>query len=220
MTTLRSYTRSEEAYTDAALLSSMGFNASVFDERAYGGNLLGSTSGSIRIEVPEEQVADATQLISTRPPKVPRDQPSEPSETASLDELELSRLLRCILIFDTALSLIVTVFGSALAPVAPETVDKFLRSLALSDALWRLAYVSYWPLVGFIIASNLLCLFSLQIGRSLFAFTFVWAILTQLGPPPAVYGPWLGFLGSLQWTTGSIALALMYWSPLRGKFTR
>ena len=66
MGTFRVYYKSEEAYADAAFLCGMGLNATVFDEQGFGGNALGASTESIRIELPDHEVTEATALLRRR----------------------------------------------------------------------------------------------------------------------------------------------------------
>lgn len=220
MPIFRTYSKSEQACTDAALLCEMGLDAVVVEDRAYGGNILGATSASIRIELPEAQMAEAHRLLAE--PSIQAEPRQEPplSPAASEPTVNLRKLLRWLLIYDLVFEAVVLSFPHLFAPEAPAEVETFLKSLAFSDALWRFAYVSYWPLFGLTIVANLLCLAELRIGRSLYAFTMVWTILCALGPPSDIPAPVIDFFGSLQWTGASIAVALMYWSPLRERFEK
>lgn len=215
MKILRSYSQSERAYADAAFLSSMGISATVIDERALGGNLLGVSSPDIRIELPDDEHSKALELLAS---KDSQQAPEIASSTPAVAETNLLGLFRSILIFDVCCYAAYVGFPSHFVVEPPASVSDYLVSLAFSDALWRLAFVSYWPLIIFGVLSNVLCYWFSSIGRTLFAVTVVWSVLVQLGPPPQIFGPALGFLGSLQSILTSIALALMYWSPLRDRF--
>jgi hypothetical protein len=215
MATFRSYSKSEEAYADAAFLCGMGLDATVFDERAFGGNLLGNGVSGIRIELPDEQITEANQLMAARVSEEKAPLASSPEPVAPVN---LDCLFRWLLISDLGLSALIVGGGDFLTVTPPDSVNEFLVSLSFSDALWRLAYLSYWPLTLFGMLSNILCLFYNRIGRSLFAFTIVWSLLIQLGPPPQILGPAIDFIGGLQGTLTCIALALMYWSPLSERF--
>lgn len=132
----------------------------------------------------------------------------------------LQRFFRCILAFDLAFYIAVAVFGHLFVQEPPQAVNDYLVSVALSPGLWRLCYDSYWPLMILCMLPNVLCYFYLPLGRSLFLLTTVWSLMIQLGSPPMIFGPYYAFLGGLQACLSSIALALMYWSPLSGKFSR
>ncbi|MBL9145807.1 MAG: hypothetical protein JNM99_19160 [Verrucomicrobiaceae bacterium] len=222
MAIFRTYSKSEQACIDAALLCEMGLDAVVVEDRAYGGNILGATSASIRIELPEEQFAEATSLLAevesaTSPPlteSAPLHNVTQQSPT------RLRSFLRWLLVYDLMFEVLVACCPALFTPKVPEEVEQYFTSLALSDALWRFAYLSHWPLLGLTMVANALCLGELRIGRTLYACTLGWAIVCMLGPPPPVAGPLFGFFGSLQWTGASIALALMYWSPLAQRFVR
>ena len=222
MAIFRTYSKSEQACTDAALLCEMGLDAMVVEDRAYGGNILGATSASIRIELPEEQFAEAAGLLAGIESPT---QPSQAERAPSLDSSQqstakLRRLLRWLLVFDLLFEGMVGCCPAFFISEVPAEVERYFRNLAFSDALWRFAYLSSWPKFGLTIIANILCLAELRIGRSLFACTLAWAIFCTLGPPPQVLGPLVAFFGTLQWTGATIALALMYWSPLRERFEK
>ncbi len=222
MKIFRTYSKSEQACVDAAVLCEMGLNAVVVEDRAYGGNILGATSASIRIELPEDQFIEAARLLkdlhSASPATEPQTSLPVVSEERSPDALHL--LLKWILISDLVIDAIILGFSKHLIVVPPSEVVEFLRSLAFSDALWRLSFLSYWPLMFLSALANLLCLASLRIGRSLYTFTMVWALVGTLGPPPMIFGPTMEFIGGLQWSASCVAFALMYWSPLSRRFAR
>lgn len=219
MPVFRAYSKSEEAYADAAFLCSMGLDASVVDERAFGGNLLGTSTEGIRVELSEEQLATATQLLETRDFDVSKTLPKE-TITPDHSTFTLGRWLRALLIFDLIGGALLLTLELACYTEPPPPVQQYLDSQAFSDALWRLAYISHWPLILCHVLASILCFSYSRFGRSLFTFTIIWSIVIQLGPPPQIYGPTLSFFGSLQWTAAIMALALMYWSPLHERFRR
>ena len=222
MAIFRTYSKSEQACIDAALLCEMGLDAVVVEDRAYGGNILGATSASIRIELPGEQFAEATHLLDGSESTTPRPQ-TEPAPVPSATQHSLAKLhnfLWWLLVYDLLFEAIVACIPSLFAPKVPHEVENYVKSLVFSDALWRFAYLSYWPLQGLTLVANLLCLAELKIGRTLYAWTMGWSIFNALGFPPNVTSPLVAFLGTLQWTSASIALALMYWSPLAQRFVR
>lgn len=64
MRILRSYATSEEAHLAATFLRSSGIDAVVFDDSAYGGNVLGAAGrSSIRIEVPDQTYDEARKAL-------------------------------------------------------------------------------------------------------------------------------------------------------------
>jgi hypothetical protein len=63
MTILQKYSKSEDAALDASWLMSEGIDATVIEDSGYGGNAFGFIEGSIRIEVPEEQLEQAQELL-------------------------------------------------------------------------------------------------------------------------------------------------------------
>ena len=207
----------EEAYIDAGYLCSMGIEAMVTQDPAYGGVLLGVIESPHRLDVPDAQLDQAIALLGQRPVEV---SPPTPPLDVPIDATGLHRFFRFILIYDVICYIAFPLFGHLVTPEPPPPVAEFLASLALSDGLWRLAYASYWPMVTIGLLSNVLCYLYLPLGRTLFAITTVWSIVMQLGPPPMIFGPAYGFFGGIQGTLTSIALALMYWSPLRDRFTR
>lgn len=216
MPTLRTYQKPEEVYIDAAFLCSMEFDAVVIQDPAYGGILLGVIESPYRLDVPEAQLEQAIALLEQRP--VEPSAPALPKE-APMDSIWLHRFLRFILIYDLVCYIVFPLFGHLFTPKPPQAVTEYLESLAVSDRLWWLAYESYWPLCFMGILSNILCFFYLPLGRSLFTITMVWNVIMLLGPPPMIFAPYDGFFGGIQGTLTSIALALMYWSPLRERFS-
>ncbi len=216
MPTLATYQKPEEAWIVAGYLCSMGIEAVVCHDPAYGGVLLGAMESPHRVDVPENQLEQAATLLAQRP--VESIHPETPPE-APLDSAWLHRFLRFILVYDAVCWLVVPLYGHLFAPEPPQPVSDFLASLTLSDSLWRLSYAGYWPLLVTGFLSNILCLFYIPLGRSLFSITMVWSIIALLGPPPVICSPFFGFFASIQNTLASIALGLMYWSPLRDRFT-
>jgi len=221
MAILRSYSKSEDAYVDAALLGGMGLDATVVDERGYGGNMLGTTTSAIRIELPEDQLDEARQHLAASVAQEAVAQAPEPfrAEVVPVSSGALPLFLRGILLLDIAWSLCVLFLPDWGFETPPPAVDDYLRSLAFSDRLWDLVAISFRPYILICLLSSVLCLFYLRLGRSLFAFAMVWGVLMMLGPPPQLLGPTAGFFGSLIGTLAPIALALMYWSPLSARFS-
>lgn len=64
MKILRSFAKSENAHLLATLLRDNGIDAYVIDDSAYGGNILGAIKNSIRIEVPEDQLDRALEVLA------------------------------------------------------------------------------------------------------------------------------------------------------------
>jgi hypothetical protein len=217
MPTLRTYQKPEEACIDAGYLCSMGIEAMVTQAPAYGGILLGVIESPHFLDVPDSQLDQAMELLSQRPIEP---SPATIPQDVPIDSARLHRFFRFILFYDVACHIAFPFFGHLLSPEPPPPVAEFLASLALSDVLWRLAYISYWPVIITGLLSSVFCYLYLPLGRTLFAVTTVWSIVIQLGPPPMIFSPSYGFFGGIQGTLTSIALALMYWSPLRDRFTR
>ena len=67
MASFRNYPNSDAAQADAAFLRAMGLDAVVFEDGAVGGGLLSSARGSVRIELPESQLAEAEELMNAPP---------------------------------------------------------------------------------------------------------------------------------------------------------
>ncbi len=67
MQILRSFSKSEDAHLFATLLRDRDIDAEVIDDSAYGGNILGAIKNSIRIEVPDEQLAAAQEVMKDHP---------------------------------------------------------------------------------------------------------------------------------------------------------
>jgi hypothetical protein len=216
MPTLKTYQKAEKACIDAGFLCSMGIEAVVCQDDTFGEILCGVIESPIYIEVPDAQMEQAAALLDKQRVEEPT---ITPPQLASLDSISLHRFFRFILIYDLACYIIFFCFGHLYILEPPPSVMDFLTSLAFSDVLWWLAYTSHWPLIITGMLSNVLCFFYLPLGRTLFAFTTVWGIVLQLGPPPIIFNPYYGFLGSIQVTLTSMALSLMYWSPLRERFT-
>jgi hypothetical protein len=211
--TFRSYTKSEDAYSDAAFLCGMGLDATVFDERAFGGNLLGPIAGSIRIDLPDEQLAAAEEILAQRESTEPETSSSAPSEVTSppTDSDKLGLFLRVILAVKLAfLALMTTSEMTRAWTPAIGAADQ--DSLPLSESLWRMVFLACAGL------SNILCFFYNRFGRALFALTLIWALLTVFGIPPESYGAVYAVFGGLGGALSGIALALMYWSPLKKRF--
>lgn len=218
MPTLRIYNRPEEASMDAAYLGSLGIDVSIVDKCGHGGSAVGINEPHIQIEVPEAQLREAegwlakkggTEAVVQRPVFEP-----------SWDARTLERLLKALLVFELGCHAFFLLVGHAIQQPPPKEVDNYLQSLAFSDVGWNFAHISYWPLVVVAVISNVMCLFYSRLGRLLFVITTVWSLITALGPPPQIFAPGIGFLGSLQFTASNFALALMYWSPVRLKFDR
>lgn len=217
MPTLKTYQKPEEAYIDAGYLCSMGIEAVVAQDPAYGGVLLGVIESPHLLDVPEAQLERASALLGQLPVET---SPADTPQHAPIDSTRLHRFFRFILIYDVVCCIAFQFIGHLATPEPPPPVADFLASLALSDGLWRLAYASNWPLITASLLSSVLCYFYIPLGRTLFAITTVWSIITQLGPPPMIFSPGYGFFGGIQGTLTSIALALMYWSPLRDRFIK
>jgi len=63
MPAVKSFGKVEEAHVCAAYLMNEGIEATVIDESGIGGNVLGFSEGSIRIEVPDSQEAEAVTIL-------------------------------------------------------------------------------------------------------------------------------------------------------------
>lgn len=216
MPILRSYQKPEEAYIDAGYLCSMGIDAVVIQDPAFSGILLGVIEAPYRLEVVESQLSEAAALLGARPEQNPMQvTPADAPEVSS----QLTRLFRFILLYDTLCCMVFALGGQYFIVTPPQPVTDFLVSLSVSEGLWWFAYESYWPLLGLCIVSNTLSYFYLPLGRVLFALTTVWWLITLLGSPPMIFGPYVGFFTAVQNTLSSVALALMYWSPIKDKFS-
>lgn len=216
MAVLRSYLKSEDAFLDAAFLGSMGVDAQVVDQRGSGGVAVGVSQPFTKVEVPDEQLEEALQWLAGRGKE---DAPvSAPVFEPSWNTASLHRFLKFLLLFELACYVVGGVLGRAFEVVPPKAVADYSQSLVLSMDLWNFAYISFWPLYGLSIISSVLCLFDSKTGRLLYAITTVWGLLTIPGPPPELGSPGMNFIGNLQGTASNLALALMYWSPVRQKF--
>lgn len=217
MPTLRTYPMADQACIDAGYLCSMGVEAVLAQDPGEGGTLPGVLGAPHRLEVPEAQMERAAALLSQR--SAAEAAPVLAPAHVPVDAAGLHRFLRFILIYDVICYVAFAVYGQWLCPEPPPAVMEFLSSLALSEYLWQWSYVSQWPLIMTALVANVLCYFYHPFGRMLFAFTMVWSVVTLLGPPPMIFSPAVGFFGGLQSVLASMALALMYWSPLRERFT-
>jgi hypothetical protein len=219
MKKLRAYSKSEEAYTDAAFLCGMGLDATVYDERGYGGNLLGLSGESIRIEVPDEQLEEAVRLLATKESERTNKGLEGGVKVAVVpNDSKLVVTLRVFLVSELVLYACIFGYQYWFRVTTPFAVDEYLRTLVLSETLWRLAWHGYWPSLLLSLVSTILCWNFSRIGRSLYLFTTVWSIVATLGPPPTLMVPLEVFLNTLYGTVTSMALALMYWSSLNERF--
>jgi hypothetical protein len=218
MATIRSYEKTEDAYLDAAFLGSMGLDAHVIDARGDGGRAVGITEPVIKLEVPDDQVNEAKEWLAKQ------ERTESPIPTPTFDPTwntdSLQVFLKILLLSNLGFYALSVLYGHLFVPPPPPEVAAFLESLSFSDDLWDFAYISYWPLLCLSILATVLCLFQSKTGRLLFAISTVWGLITALGPPPQIFGPWWGFFSCLTFTGNNIALALMYWSPLRQRFDR
>ncbi len=62
MMTLKTFSKSEQAYLFATFLESQGVTVNVVDDNAFGGNALGAIKGAVRVEVAEEDFAAAKEV--------------------------------------------------------------------------------------------------------------------------------------------------------------
>lgn len=218
MPTLRTYQKAEEASLDAAYLGSLGIEVCVVDKCGYGGIAIEINDPHFRIDVPEEQLREAEEWLAKRGAvdAVIQTAVFEPTWDAST----LAHFLKILLVFDLGCYAVFLLIGHVIQQPPPKEVNAYLLSLAISDLGWDFAYISYWPLTATALVSNVLCLFYSRFGRLLFLITTIWSLITTLGPPPQIFAPGIGFLASLQFTASNLALALMYWSPVRQKFDR
>ncbi|GEP44484.1 hypothetical protein BGE01nite_37750 [Brevifollis gellanilyticus] len=207
----------DQACIDAGYLCSMGVEAVLVQDPGEGGTLPGVLGAPHRLEVPQAQMERAAALLSQR--SAAEAAPVLAPVSVPVDAAGLHRFLRFILIYDVICYVAFAVYWQWLNPEPPPAVLEFLDSLTLSVYLWQWAYVSHWPLVMTGLVANVLCYFYHPFGRMLFAAVMIWGHVTLLGPPPMIFSPFEGFFGCLQSTLASMALALMYWSPLRERFT-
>lgn len=217
MPALNTYQKPEEAYLDAAYLCSMGLDAAVEQNPACSGMMLGVIESSYHLHLPDDEIDRGKELLSQRNPQPVLSEPLHPSETGPAP---LEAFFRFILIFDSACFIIFSISAEWLDPKPSVEVLDFLQGLSLSYELWLFSFYSCWPIVVLGLVANALCFLYRPIGRTLFTLVIVWGVLTTLGPPPLVLNPYHGFFGSIQNILSSIALALMYWSPIRIHFSR
>ena len=216
MPTLRIYQKPEDAYLDAAFLCSMGIEAVVHQDPAYSGILLGVIEAPYRIETTEGDFQQAADLLLKRP----SDPPAPPqTQSSPLDLTRLAFFFRAIMVYNILFLTGTEVFSDELFPELPEPVALYLSSYALSDDLWHLAYLSVLPITILGILSSVLCCFFLPFGRPLYLITVVWSLLCQLGPAPMPVGAYYGFFASIAYALNNMGLALMYFSPIRNRFS-
>tara|TARA_R110002096_G_scaffold4501_2_gene21040 strand:+ start:1762 stop:1977 length:216 start_codon:yes stop_codon:yes gene_type:complete len=63
MVILKTFSTAEQAHVIRTVLSNEGIDATVIDDNAFGGNALGAIQSSIRIEVPENQLDQAQEIL-------------------------------------------------------------------------------------------------------------------------------------------------------------
>jgi hypothetical protein len=218
MITVRSYHTPERAYIHAGYLCSLGINACVSQDPAFGGVLFGVTEAPFLLQVDESELEQARIMLAENDREIDSSVPADETP-ASINQSALSGFFRFALIYEVVFLLGLAIWGQGRNEVLPQEVETYLNGLAFSIGLWEFAYLSYWPLCGAIIVSNALCFFYHPTGRMLFSFTTLWGLLSLLGPP-ILMGPVEAFLSGTANLLTSIALALMYWSPLSERFNR
>lgn len=218
MVTVRSYQKPEKAYIDAGYLCSLGLNACVSQDPAFGGMLFGAVETPYRLQVTETEVERAQALLAEADEEGGSSVPIEVAPAlVKGDGLHL--FFRFALVYELVCVMAFAMWGESDIEVLPLEVQTHLNGLAFSIGLWEFAYLSFWPLLGVTVLSSLMCFFYHPTGRMLFAFSTIWGLVTQLGPP-VLLGPLQGFLWNSSVILSSMALALMYWSPLSERFNR
>lgn len=216
MKILRSFSKSEDAYLLASFLGSEGIECSVVDDNAFGGNLLGATKSSIRIEVPDEDFDRAKKILEEHEKAVVLEEANQklPVESQKRNRI-FDILVICEALIFTAFSLVPNL-GILMSP-SPE-MEEFLIGQVYSEDLWTVVW-TIWPGYAVLcIVSSVLLLLRLGIGRYLFAGTLVWGLVATLGVPPAISTPFGSFLESFLNYLGGAIVAMSFLPPVNKEF--
>ena len=208
---------SEDAYLAAALLGSNDIEAVVIDESGFGGNLLGATKGSIRLEVAAADLKEAKIILAARAEDFEKEEQSrlEPQNTG-----KFSNAFNILVVAEALLFLVLWLLGEYLNEKPPTGTEEWLTKQVYSDRLWEFGYEVSRGFMILCILSSVLIFLRLKIGRILFTGTIIYGLISYFFFPPFIltnFGAATRELSSM--LTGAV-LALMWFSPISKEFKK
>ncbi len=216
MTTLKTFSKSEDALLLATFLSSAGIEAVVVDDNSLGGNLLGATKNAIRIELPENKIEEARTFLA-----------EFESNSESLEIVEATSVTKgdtwyfdSLIIIELILLTLFFLFPAAFWITPPPSVQTYLDTQILSKGLWYNAAVLSSTLFPVAVISSILLFFRMKIGRLLFLGTLVWGALIISFLPPEILSPFGNLLSILLGLIEGAITAIMFLPPITNEFRK
>ncbi|MDF1859307.1 MAG: DUF2007 domain-containing protein [Verrucomicrobiales bacterium] len=219
MKKLRTYSKSEDAYLAASILGSIGIDAFVVDDNAFGGNLLGTLQKSaIRIEVSEDQFEKADAILEDAERKLKAPETEVVAE--SLPEKKRSAVFDCLVVAALLTLLSFAMWPDVFFPEPGEAFASWLADSAYSDKLWEVVHECYPGYLFLCCLSASLLLMRLHIGRILFVGVSLYSLFSMLCLPAEVSSPLGSFAGGLSWMLTGAVLVLCWTAPVAGEFRK
>lgn len=218
MPVIKIFTKGEDAHLFAAWLGSQGVDSAVFEENAYGGNLLGGTTpGAIRVSV-EADDETLTPLLREWD-TLSRQEVAPTATSASLPrEGRLLPTFRFLLVLDTLLIILFWALGDNLWHDLGNDVQARLNAIVWSQGLWTTTYYSYPALIIISLIANLLLWLEVPIGRNLYVATLLGWLLLIPAFPPSIPTVLAQGLGALSYLVAGLLLGIIYTSPIARRF--
>ena len=216
MPVVRTFLKSEDAFVAASLLESEGIDATVIDDSAYGGNLLGATKGAIRIEVPENQLERAKTVLGERDPTGAELATKAP---VAAPETLLQRAFRLLVVLELVSNTVALFLDRALYhDPPPGQAAEWVGSLVGSYELYQ-AVAAFWiPTLILVLLSSVLLFFYIRIGRVLFLATVAWLLFAAFVGPPYVPTNVGTVFGAVQWAIIGAIATLMFVPEVARRF--
>ncbi len=209
------YGKSEDAHVAASLLRSEGIEATVFEDSAFGGNLLGMSAGAIRVEVPEEMLERARSML------VEADSHREVGTGDLVEAGPSSRLpavFRKLVLADFVLNVLCWFSQGALFLEAPSGTANGLEAFVRPEALWAVAFLAGQAGLVLEICAFVLLLCFIRMGRVLFIGALICVVVASVASPPYLLTPLGNVLGAIHWLFSGIIVGLMFVPELSVRF--
>ncbi len=218
MVTLQAFSKAEDAAVFCSLLASQGIEAVLVDESSFGGNALGATPNSIRVDVPEAQVERAREILREE-----QAHQSEAEGAAPPIDVYESRSIFFNWLILCELSLFALTF---LGPprwcwiLPPEHIQSYLDGQVLSKDLWMFSYSTTWGCFVISSLASILLYFRLSMARYLFLGCVLVYLFFYFCNPPGIPTSLGSFLAAIDWILCGVIITLMFTQPVAGEFRK
>jgi len=215
--TIATYSRLDRAHSLAATLGAFGIDAEVWDQGAAQWLEGGAILTGVRVVVPDENEEEARRVVAEFDPTEP---PDTVAASAPVEARRMAEIFRWLLVYHAVMTVLLWLVLPALAPRAPEDVERFLASFAPSAHLWSSAYWYYAIFVAYWLAADMLVFFFAAGARKFFlAGLLLDAGLMFVFPAAITYG-WLALFSSIHYMVAGALVMLMFSPGLRERFAR